>query len=124
MGAESARSAVLWEAVPMRGGTIYTFLLFGCMAPMSPIESPLLSEGSPNRPINCEVALEPAFEALVKASLAKGWSAQEVSETLLKLAIEHAEMIVGRERVAARLYRWRVSSLVDMYVSQFLGRFR
>lgn len=94
------------------------------MAPKPPIESPLLSEGSPDRPVNCEVALEPAFEALVKACLLKGWSAQEVAETLLKLATEHAETIVGRQRVAALLGRWRVSSLVDMYVSQFLARFR
>jgi hypothetical protein len=94
------------------------------MAPLPPIQSPLLPDGSPDRPINCEVALEPAFEALVKASLVRGWSAQEVSETLLKLATEHAETVMGRERVAARLYRWRVSSLLDMYVSQFFGRLR
>ncbi|CDX21783.1 conserved hypothetical protein [Mesorhizobium sp. ORS 3324] len=90
------------------------------MTPLPPIESPLLSEGSPDRRINCEVALEPAFEALVKASRVKGWSAQEVAETLLKLATEHAETIVGRQRVVALLWRWRVSSLL----SQFLGRFR
>ncbi|MGX5805503.1 hypothetical protein ACWGS9_30385 [Bradyrhizobium sp. Arg314] len=100
------------------------FELSGCMTAIPPIESPLLPEGSPDRAINCEVALGTAFEALVKASLVKGWSAQEVSETLLKLATEHAETIMGRERVAARLYRWRVSGLVDLYVSQFLGRFR
>lgn len=100
------------------------FALSGCMAPLQPIQSPLLPDGSPDRPINCEVALEPAFEALVKASLVRGWSAQEVSETLLKLATEHAETVMGRERVAARLYRWRVSSLLDMYVSQFFGRLR
>ncbi|KUM27578.1 hypothetical protein AU467_16945 [Mesorhizobium loti] len=108
----------------MTGGTISTFVLSGCMAPVPPVEPPLLSEGSPDRPINCEVALEPAFEALVKASLVKGWSAQEIAETLLKLATEHAETIVGRQRVATQLYRWRVSSLVDMHVRQFLGRFR
>ncbi|RWH20391.1 MAG: hypothetical protein EOQ75_16440 [Mesorhizobium sp.] len=100
------------------------FELSGCMAPMPPIEAPLLPEGCPDRSVNCEVALEPVFVALVKACLQKGWSAQEVSETLLKLATEHAETTMGRERVAARLYRWRVSSLMDTYVSQFFGRFR
>ncbi|MET3590718.1 MULTISPECIES: hypothetical protein [Mesorhizobium] len=94
------------------------------MAAIPPIEPPLLSEGSPDRAVNCEVALEPAFRALVKASVLKGWSAQEVAETLLKLATEHAETIMGRQRVAVRLYRWRVGSLVDMYVSQFLDKFR
>ncbi|WP_201788306.1 hypothetical protein [Mesorhizobium sp. ORS 3428] len=60
----------------------------------------------------------------MKASLLKGWSAQEVAETLLKLATEHAVTVVGRQRVVARLFHWRVASLVDLYVSQFLGRFR
>ncbi|RWI85946.1 MAG: hypothetical protein E5X33_00085 [Mesorhizobium sp.] len=94
------------------------------MAKMPPIEPPLLPEGCPDRSVNCEVALDPVFEALVKACLERGWSAQEVSETLLKLATEHAERILGRERVTARLYRWRISTVVDTYVSQFLGRFR
>ncbi|WP_245271413.1 hypothetical protein [Mesorhizobium sp. LSJC264A00] len=40
--------------------------------------------------MNCEVALEAAFAALVTASEAQGWTPQETAATLLKIATEHA----------------------------------
>jgi len=54
------------------------------------VESPLLPEGSPDRDINCEVALEAAFAAVVTASEAQGWTSQETATALLKIATEHA----------------------------------
>lgn len=57
------------------------------------VESPLLPEGSPDREINCEVALEAAFTAVVTASKAQGWTPQETATALLKIATEHARQI-------------------------------
>lgn len=61
---------------------------------MSPkVELPILRENSPGREVNCEVALEPAFEELVAASQARGWTAQETAATLLKIAKAHADRL-------------------------------
>ncbi|ESY10833.1 hypothetical protein NKJ16_29430 [Mesorhizobium sp. M0179] len=39
--------------------------------------------------MNCEVALEAAFAALVASSISQGWSEEETATTLLALATEH-----------------------------------
>ncbi|MFD2055826.1 HdeD family acid-resistance protein [Mesorhizobium calcicola] len=57
------------------------------------IELPILQENSPDREINCEVALEPAFEELAAASQARGWTAQETAATLLRIAKAHADRL-------------------------------
>ena len=57
------------------------------------IQPPILPEGSPDRAVNCEVALEAAFAALVAESEAQGWTAQETAETLLKIATEHIHLL-------------------------------
>ncbi|WP_246707089.1 hypothetical protein [Mesorhizobium sp. NZP2077] len=57
------------------------------------VEPPILPEGSPDREVNCEVALEAAFAALVTTSEAQGWTPQETAATLLKIATEHAHQL-------------------------------
>jgi len=57
------------------------------------VQPPILPESSPDRAVNCEVALEDAFTALVTASVAQGWTAEETASTLLKIATEHAQQI-------------------------------
>jgi len=57
------------------------------------VEPPILPEESPDRQVNCEVALEAAFADLVTASEAQGWSPRETAAALLKLATEHARQI-------------------------------
>ena len=57
------------------------------------VEPPILPEDSPDRGVNCEVALEAAFADLVTASEAQGWTPQETAATLLKIATEHARQI-------------------------------
>jgi len=57
------------------------------------VEPPILPEGSPDRAINCEVALEAAFKVLVAASEAQGWTPRETAATLAKIATEHAERL-------------------------------
>ena len=57
------------------------------------IQPPILPEGSPDRAVNCEVALEAAFAALVAESEAQGWTARETAETLLKIAREHIQLL-------------------------------
>jgi ferric-dicitrate binding protein FerR (iron transport regulator) len=55
------------------------------------VAPPILPKGSPDRDINCEVALEAAFAALVTASEAQGWTPRETAAALLKIATEHAQ---------------------------------
>jgi len=43
--------------------------------------------------VNCEVALEPAFAALVAESEAQGWTSQETAQTLLKIAADHIQFL-------------------------------
>jgi hypothetical protein len=57
------------------------------------IESPILPEGSPDREVNCEVALEQAFAGLVAATEAQGWSPQETAAALVNIATQHAQQI-------------------------------
>lgn len=57
------------------------------------VEPPILPEDSPDREVNCEVALEAAFAALVTASEAQGWTPQETAATLLKIATGHAHRV-------------------------------
>lgn len=61
----------------------------------SSVEPPILPEGNPDREVNCEVALEAAFAALVKASEAQGWSSQETATGLLRIATEHAQQVAA-----------------------------
>jgi hypothetical protein len=57
------------------------------------IQPPLLPETSPDRMVNCEVALETAFAALVAESEAQGWTSQETAQTLLKIAADHIQFL-------------------------------
>lgn len=63
------------------------------MAMSQTVEPPILPEGSPDREVNCEVALETAFAALVTASEAQGWTPHETAAVLLKIATQHAQQI-------------------------------
>jgi hypothetical protein len=57
------------------------------------VEPPILPEGNPDRLVNCEVALEAAFMAMVAASKAQGWTEHETAATLMKIAMEHAQQV-------------------------------
>ncbi|MBZ9739699.1 MULTISPECIES: hypothetical protein [unclassified Mesorhizobium] len=63
------------------------------MAKTPEVAPPILAETSPDRSVNCEVALETAFAALVATSNAQGWTPEETAETLHKLALEHLEQL-------------------------------
>jgi len=54
------------------------------------VAPPVLPKGSPDRDVNCEVALEAAFAALVAASERQGWTPHETATALLKIAKDHA----------------------------------
>ncbi|MBZ9773970.1 hypothetical protein [Mesorhizobium sp. CO1-1-8] len=64
-----------------------------CMTKTPEVASPILAQTSPDRPVNCEVALEAAFAALVATSIAQGWTPEETADTLHKLAVEHLEQL-------------------------------
>ncbi|RUU01326.1 hypothetical protein EOD23_21675 [Mesorhizobium sp. USDA-HM6] len=68
------------------------------------VEPPILPKGSPDRDVNCEVALEAAFAALVTASEAQGWTPHETAAALKKIATEHAQQF---RLVPAESPRWQ-----------------
>jgi hypothetical protein len=51
-----------------------------------PIPSPSLPLDDPDRVIDCELYLEPAFEELAEAAEAAGWSGDEIDSALISLA--------------------------------------
>ncbi|RWA66186.1 MAG: hypothetical protein EOQ30_18595 [Mesorhizobium sp.] len=68
------------------------------------VEPPILPRGSPDRDVNCEVALEAAIAALMTASEAQGWTPRETTAALLKIATERAQQF---GLVPAEPPRWR-----------------
>src|SRR5215207_7296439 len=62
------------------------------------IEPPKIAAHHPDRGIDCEFALEPAFQALVEAAEEAAWSAAEVCAALIGLADAHE---LGRNANAA-----------------------
>ena len=63
---------------------------------------PKKSIGHPDRGVDCEDALRPAFQSLISQAEAAGWTAEEIESALLALAndnIMHALIAVDiRER--------------------------
>lgn len=53
------------------------------------IASPKISADHPDRPLECEVALEDAFRAVASDAERAGWSGTEVEQALLALALAH-----------------------------------
>jgi len=66
---------------------------------------PKKSVGHPDRGVDCEDALRPAFQSLISQAEAAGWTAEEIESALLTLAndnIMHALIAVDvREAVRA-----------------------
>lgn len=79
-----------WSIVKARRN-LFSLVHFLCMS--HKVEPPILPENSPDREVNCEVALEPAFKELVAASQDRGWTAQETAATLLRIAKAHADRL-------------------------------
>ncbi|RVC56036.1 MAG: hypothetical protein E5V58_08495 [Mesorhizobium sp.] len=69
------------------------------------VEPPILPRGSPDRAVNCEVALEAAIAALMTTSEAQGWTPRETTAALLKIATERAQQF---GLLPAEPPRWRM----------------
>jgi hypothetical protein len=68
------------------------------------IPSPTLAADHPDREIDCEFYLEPTFQALAEASVAAGWTEDEVDSALIGLARARIAM---RDRMVEREKRRR-----------------
>ncbi|ESX64077.1 hypothetical protein X759_32340 [Mesorhizobium sp. LSHC420B00] len=66
------------------------------MSQTAHVEPPLLSQDSPDRSVNCAVALEGAYAALVSSCIEQGWTAEETATALFNLAKEHLEQLKVR----------------------------
>lgn len=60
---------------------------------------------SPDRYLDCEFALEPAFQKMIAESESKGWTADEVAYALLGLARAHLLTLACNEQVDDHIKR-------------------
>ena len=70
---------------------------------------PEKAPGHPDRDVDCEDAMRPAFQNLINQAEAAGWTAEEIESALLALAndnIMHAVMALdtGQDRDAPESY--------------------
>lgn len=73
---------------------------------MSEIPSPQ-SPDTPDRLIECEQALEAAFQELISRAVQAGWDEEEASTALAMLADNHVLAIEENRRMEAALKRAR-----------------
>ena len=67
------------------------------------IPPPPLPPGDPDRAIECETHLEPAFDELAEEALAQGWSEDEVEAALVGLARNRILSRIERQRTAMQM---------------------
>lgn len=59
------------------------------------IASPKHPADHPDRIVDCEFAMEPAFQAFAAEAIAAGWSEHDVSTALLNLAVANVKGIMS-----------------------------
>jgi hypothetical protein len=59
------------------------------------IASPKFANDYPDRPLECQFAIEPAFCALARQAQAAGWSSNEVAAALIDLAHIHMRGVIS-----------------------------
>jgi hypothetical protein len=62
------------------------------------IPSPRYPEDHPDRAIECQFALEPDFQDLVRRAVKSGWTEDEVATTMIDLAHNHLKGIIADRR--------------------------
>lgn len=70
---------------------------------MISIPPPSRAEEYADRALDCEFAIEPAFQTIACQAEAAGWSADEVSAALLALAAAHIKGIMADRKTASEL---------------------
>ena len=72
------------------------------------IKGPKHPANHPDRLIDCEFAIEPAFQAIIAAAIAVGWTEGEVTSAMIGLATNHAFGVVEDAETAAQLVTARM----------------
>ncbi|MDM9619048.1 hypothetical protein [Rhizobium sp. S96] len=70
---------------------------------MRDIYKPFVTADDPDRDIRCQDAMQFAFQDLVTASVASGWSERESLEAILYLAEDRLQVCVANDDSAALL---------------------
>jgi hypothetical protein len=65
------------------------------------IASPKIAADYPDRPLECQFAIEPAFQDLARRAHATGWSESEVAAALIDLAHHHMSGMLADEKTLA-----------------------
>ncbi|GGD24535.1 hypothetical protein [Aureimonas glaciei] len=69
------------------------------------ISLPRLPEDHPDRALECQLSLEPAFQDLVRQAVAAGWTEADVAAAMIDLAHNHLKGILAHWRTQADVYR-------------------
>ena len=74
------------------------------------IDPPERPTDHPDRGLECEGAMEPAFQELARQATAAGWNADEIAAALLSLAKNHVLGLLAKAEMDAAIARLRRSS--------------
>lgn len=67
------------------------------------IASPKIANDYPDRPLECQFAIVPAFQDLERQARAAGWSESEVAAALIDLAHNHMSGMLADEKTQGRI---------------------
>lgn len=73
------------------------------------IASPKTAADYPDRPLECQFAIEPAFQDLARRAQAAGWSEREVAAALIDLAHNHMSGMIADEKTLDEITAARAS---------------
>lgn len=65
------------------------------------IPAPRFPEDHPDRAIDCQFQLEPAFQDLVMRAVAAGWTEDDVATAMVDLAHNHLRGIIADRKTQA-----------------------
>ena len=85
----------------MRSDKLYVAIDFEPHRITMHIAPPKIANDYPNRPLECQFAIEPGFQRLAHQARAAGWSGSEVAAALIDLAHNHMRGIIADGQLLA-----------------------
>lgn len=67
------------------------------------IAAPKVAADHPDRAIECQFVIEPAFQDLVRRAVAAGWTEDDVAPAMVDLAHSHLNGLVADRKVAGEI---------------------
>lgn len=74
---------------------------------MTEVTAPKRPNGHPDRQLDCEEAMEAAFQEIAEKAIAAGWGQQEIALALVGLVQAHIHALRENEKTEAAMSRAR-----------------